>query len=299
MEKETMRTKQLILLGVMASLVAATHHNLVSARSTRTSAPGSGRLAAAAFEIANEVFLNAEDVAYEHPLKPASRQVVRIDGRLAARTDCSGFMSYVLNKAAPAPQYAAVMDLARREYQEDQERKGRTPRDDRPFYPDAKEYADFFATLSTRTPSDGWIGVQSVWDLRRGDLIAWAKESWDGKGNSGHVAMVMDPPSRQLVEAIAVERNREGVSHEVRIKCVNIRVLDSSSVSHFGDEQLPPIVAPRQQQRDGVGTGYIRLVLDSGGMPIRYWEGYYWGEGQKDIKTPGRSSNIHFGRLVD
>jgi hypothetical protein len=255
-------------------------------------------LAAAAFEIANEVFLDAEDVAYEHPLKPASRQVIRTDGRWVARTDCSGFMSYVLSKAAPA-QYGAVMDLARREYREDQERRGRTPRDDRPFYPDAKEYADFFATLSTRSPSDGWIGVESVWDLRRGDFIAWAKENWDGKGNSGHIAMVMDPPSRELIEAIAVEKNREGVTHEVRIKCVNIRVLDSSSVSHFGNEQLPPRVVPRQRQRNGVGTGFIRLVLDGGGVPIRYWEGFYWGEGQKDIKGPSRSSNIHLARLVD
>jgi len=295
-----MRKKQLILLCVMASVLAAPQYfNSASAENAHTSAPLSGRLATLAFEAAHEVFLRADDVAYEHPPRPASEQVVRTAGRWVAHTDCSGFISYVLSKVAPAPQYAAVMDLARREYREDQERKWRTPRENRPFYPDAKEYADFFASLSTRTPSDGWIGVESVWDLRRGDLIAWAKENWDGKGNSGHVAMVIDSPSRQLVEAIAVERNREGVAREVRVKCVNIRVLDSSSVSHFGNEQLPPRVVPRQQQRDGVGIGDIRLVLDSGGTPVRYWEGYYWGEGQREIKTPGRSSNIHFARLVD
>jgi hypothetical protein len=82
------------------------------------------------------------------------------------------------------------------------------------------------------------------------------------------------------------------------IRCVTIHVLDSSSVSHFGKQQLPPKAQPPQQQRDGVGIGDIRLVLDRDGTPNRYWEGSYWGEGQREIKAPSKSTDIHFARLV-
>jgi len=299
-----MKRSFLALVLMLASAAGALRHQgfdvdgAARANCDSTAAPFS-RLANEAFALANEVFEKAGDVAYEHTPRPAAEQVLNTGGEWVARTDCSGFVSYILNKAAPAPQYAAVMDYARRQYREDQERQNRTPRKDRPYYPDAKEYADFFGTLSTQTAVNGWIGVATVWDLRRGDIIAWAKENWDGKGNSGHVAIVVEPPAREFVETTALEKNKDGIVHEVKIRCIRIRVLDSSSVSHFDDEKLPPSVKPRQQQRDGVGIGYIRLVLDSVGTPIRYWEGYYWGEGQKEIKAPSKSSDIHFGRLID
>ena len=58
-------------------------------------------------------------------------QISTAGGHWTAKTDCSGFMSYVLYKVARDPQYNALMDFARRQYRDDQERKNRTPRDDR------------------------------------------------------------------------------------------------------------------------------------------------------------------------
>ncbi|HEY6332077.1 MAG TPA: hypothetical protein VI756_22300 [Blastocatellia bacterium] len=255
-------------------------------------------LAGTAFSVADGVFMKAKVVSYKHLQDEAANQVRVIDDKLTAQTDCSGFISYVLGKSAPM-HYKAVMEFARRRYVDDQKQKGLVARDGMPFYPDAKDYADFFATLDSNTPKHGWISVDSVWDLQQGDIIAWGKDNWDGKGNSGHVAMVIEPPSTQLVGAAVKEKKPDGTEAEMTVNCVNIHVLDSSADYHFPTENLPPQARPAQKHRDGLGKGYVRLVLDSNGRPVKYWEGFYSGEAQKAINAPSKSTDIHFARLMD
>lgn len=223
-------------------------------------------LARLVYEKANSIFENAQKVHYRHVSKRASDQVFMDNqGCLVVDSDCSGFISYVLHSVAPR-QYKAVwlsQSLA---------------------HPKAKAYAEFFADLSTKEVQDGWLGLYSYRQLKRGDLIAWASPQ---AGRSGHI-MLVDRPASEVKEITV-----DGDNYHY----VDVYVLDDSSVYHFGPEELPPNAG--QTHRNGLGKGYIRLVLDDDGRAIGYWEGYYWGEGGKDITHPKFSKLVSFARLVD
>jgi hypothetical protein len=182
-------------------------------------------------------------------------------------------MAYVLNGS---PQYRAVAAL----------QPGRP-------YPQAKSYARFFAGLREGNPERGWLKIVNPRDLKRGDIMAWEKQPVGyakpgrRRGNSGHVMMVIDAPGEVEIEEV------EGKP----LRFLSVRVIDSSSVVHFPPEELPPLCA--QNARDGLGIGYVRLVLDGGLKPIGYWEGTYWGEGRKAINHPSYSDTVAFARLVN
>lgn len=224
------------------------------------------------FERADWVFNNAEQVHYGHRQTSAVKQVKSFsNGRCEADTDCSGFVSYVLSEFPR--QYEAIRILQ-------PERK----------YPQAKIYMQFFNALKSDVPISGWMKVNQIADLRRGDFIAWKKpQPADGvkrKSNTGHVAIVID---------------RQGPIEETQIDGKTIRyqsinVIDSSSVKHFQPEQLPPL--SMMPHRDGVGKGVVRIILDGSNRPIGYWEGTYWYQGSKEIRKPTFTESIAFARLV-
>ena len=225
-----------------------------------------------AYEKAEWVFDHASDVHYRHFKHPASEQVHDEDGRVISNNDCSGFVSYIIHSVAPK-HYTPIRD-----------RQSERP------YPQAKVYAHFFGSLSQDSAQDGWIKVGSFRELRRGDFIAWVKggssPDHGGHGNSGHVMIVRDQPGEPYTQEIGGTKYR----------LVNVPVLDSSSMYHFQPEVLPPQAG--QQHRDGLGKGDIKLVLDEQGKAIGYWEGSFWGEGNKEVRHPTESTAIHFGRLV-
>ncbi|MBY0356974.1 MAG: hypothetical protein K2W82_03150 [Candidatus Obscuribacterales bacterium] len=230
-------------------------------------------LGAKVYAGADWVFQNAQDVRYEHLHRPAKDQVHYFaNGGCAVRSDCSGFVSYVLHEVAPKHYHAVHEEQGQR------------------CYPQAKAYARFFAGLSTEKPDKGWLKVGAVQDLKRGDLIAWEKgealSDHGGHGNSGHVMIVAEAPGPICQE------NIDGSS----IRYVSVYVIDDSSVYHFPPEELPP--GARQAHRNGLGKGCVRIILDSAGKPIGYWEGTYWGEGKKELRRPTASSMIHCARLV-
>lgn len=227
-------------------------------------------LDARAYDFADRIFRNAKEVHYQHLHEPAKEQVRERDGRLVCRNDCSGFISYVLDSVAP------------KHYRPIRERQPERA------YPQAKTFAQFFHELSADAPYEGWVGVPSYKDLRRGDIIAWEKppSGNSNKGNSGHVMMVRDHPGN--LERFVIDGRT--------LLLVSIPVLDSSSVYHFPPEELPP--SAEQSHRDGVGKGDVKLVLNERGKAVGYWEGTYWGEGQKEIRKPAFSDMIGFGRLV-
>jgi hypothetical protein len=222
--------------------------------------------AANAFSQAEWIFQNAQLTHYKHNKLSADQQWQVGNGSCGMEADCSGFVSYVLYRVAPA-QYESIRAL----------------QPDRP-YPQAKIYASFFNSLSHSAPANGWIRIAKFSDLRRGDIIAWEKNVLPGKrGNTGHVMFVVDKPEK--IETIGSN------------KFVSIQVLDSSSVVHFAPETLPPNT--HQSVRDGLGKGVVRLLLDGDSKPIGYWEGSFSGEKHKAIDQPTLSDNIGFGRLVD
>lgn len=257
--------KALVFLIALATTIGAASAQVNS--SGQTVSP-SERI----FERAEWVFNNAEQVRYKHHQVPAVRQVRSFsNGRCEADTDCSGFVSYLLSEFPR--QYAAIRTLQ-------PERN----------YPQAKIFTQFFNDLKTNTPTRGWLKVNQIAELRRGDFIAWKKpEPKDGvkrKTNSGHVAIVID---------------RQGPVEETEVngkvvRYQSINVIDSSSVKHFQPEFLPPL--SMMPHRDGVGKGVVRIILDDANRPIGYWEGTYWYEGSKEIRKPTFTESIAFARLV-
>lgn len=224
-----------------------------------------GTLGESAFQTADWIFQHATSTHYKHNKLPAAKQLSLSKDACRIDADCSGFVSFVLDRVAPR-QYEAI----------------RLQQPERP-YPQSKTFANFFASLSDRTPTSGWIRVPRVSELRRGDLIAWERVLPPGKrGNTGHVMLVAEKPG--AVQIIDGKR------------FASVLVLDCSSVKHFPPERLPPNA--HQSQRDGLGKGVVRLLLDYRDRPIGYWEGSYWGEQDRPITKPSLSSTIGFGRLV-
>jgi hypothetical protein len=265
----------LLILVIALPILGPLDTDCLAQQSVRHAArsEAQGALPEALLGEANSVFDSAQVVHYEHKHEPTRDQVRRLDdGEFSARTDCSGFVSFVLHKVAPK-HYAEIRMLQPRH-----------------SYPQAKTYARFFSELDPSAPHEGWIGVARVHDLKPGDIIAWekgtAQDQHHGRGNSGHVMIVLEPPGPGKEEVV------EGSS----IHLVGVHVIDSSSVYHFKPEEFPPLA--RQRHRDGLGKGYVRLVVNQEDRPIGYWEGTYWGEGDKNVTKPSFSRMIGFGRLV-
>lgn len=214
------------------------------------------------------IFDNTSNNHYAHTSGKADDQVDVESDSVSSCTDCSGFISYVL-KSTAKKHYEMVVDFC----------SGKRPR--------ANNYADYFAQLASQ-PAAGWQSIASINDLKPGDLIAWVSPHYEEyhQGNSGHVMMVSGSPGQSRTETIGGQS----------ITYVPVPVIDSSSVSHFPPESLPP--KSNQKSRDGVGMGQVRVVIDGQGKAVGYWEGTYWGEGQKEIHNPTMSDNVSFARIV-
>ncbi len=119
-------------------------------------APGA-KLADKLYDKANSIFENTKLVHYGHLHLPAKDQINTEEG--VATTDCSGFISYILQATAPR-HYEAIRTFSTHG-----------------VYPKAETYASFFAQLDPQISHNGWRQVQFFKDLQRGDLIAWKKAS--------------------------------------------------------------------------------------------------------------------------
>jgi hypothetical protein len=132
------------------------------------------------------------------------------------------------------------------------------------------------------------MGFEQVKDpalLSEGAIIAWAKPNYSGRGNTGHVAIVDGTPGPEHQEMI------NGQNYNV----IDVPVIDASSVSHF-NETLPPNA--HQSQRDGLGKGVVRVIVDSNETPIGYMEGTFSNEEKRAIIEPTMGAEISMARLV-
>ena len=226
------------------------------------------------YALAQTVFNQATSSHYQHRHEAAAAQVVfSPDGKTCtALTDCSGFVSYLMVEVAPL-QYKQLLPNA----------------DLNSPHPLAGKFAWFFSNLTTA--NGGWVKVPNVQSLRCGDLIAWhdnsAQTPGPGHHNTGHVMVVAAQPSEPVEEMVAGSQ----------IRYVSVEVIDCSSDRHFPKEELPPLAG--QLQRDGLGKGTVRIVLDSEGNSIGYWEGTYSSERNAPIDAPSSTDMIGFARLVD
>ena len=223
------------------------------------------KLGRQALKVAESAFDSASVVGYVHRNALASKQVVsQSDGCVEAKTDCSGFMSYVVHSVAPK-HYRAIRSL-----------------EPQKSYPQAKIWAQFFDSLDSSQARDGWLAISNWKDLKPGDLIAWQEGKISPGGNTGHVMMVQGKPSE--------------IQQQKEVRYFEVPVIDSSSVYHFPPEHLPPKAS--QAHRNGIGTGNVRIILSADNSPIGYWAGTYWGEGQKQINGPTFTKLVRFARMT-
>ena len=115
-------------------------------------------------------------------------------------TDCSGFVSYVLDGIAP-------------------EHYGAIPRETGHAYPRAFEFFDYFASRAVHA-SRTWRRVERLSESCEGDLVAWREVRVREDHDSGHVFVVAEAPA--LVSA----------------RVWAVRVYDSSDVPHFDDSRV-------------------------------------------------------------
>lgn len=222
------------------------------------------------YDNAELLFNQATIVHYRH-VKKYPKYLIKYDDNHGCEiiTDCSGFVSYLLYSLFPE------------HYKEINKVQHSGP------YPLSKNYADFFSGLDAENPSDGWIRIKNYRELKKGDIIAWRKPGRIKPGDgTGHVMIVIETPSAISSETVKGET----------IRYLSIFVIDSSSIYHFKPEFYPP--KTDQTHRDGLGKGYIKLILDEADNVIGYWEGTYSGEKQKKIKSPTFCKSIYFGRIV-
>lgn len=112
--------------------------------------------------------------------------------------DCSGFVSYVLERVAPA-----LLAMIPKEV-------------DQPW-PRAFEFYEYFSALK-RQQSDGWDPIPRLPDVRRGDIIAWRHPgAIKPQEDTGHVLIVNQTPSAHADDIYSVS------------------VYDSSDIPHNGD----------------------------------------------------------------
>jgi len=257
-------------LFILLIIAAAFRQCAISAQAPASSESEAADIGAALYEKATLIFENATRVAYENIDCDAERLITAGQGGgFVVRTDCSGFISYLLCTVCP-DQYEAVKK-----------------RESKCRYPLSRTYQQFFSTLSTEKPSEGWLKIEKAGDLRKGDIIAWKKPGGtDHKSGTGHVMMVEDAPAEPVRE----------MHGGALIRYVSIPVIDSSSVWHFKPELFPPKAG--QTSRNGLGKGYIRIILDDGDAPVGYWEGTYSLKHKKEIKGPTYTRAISFARAV-
>jgi hypothetical protein len=115
--------------------------------------------------------------------------------------DCSGFVAWVLRRAASGAHHSVVSRSKNR----------------RPL---ARDY--YWEIARTRPRSGrGWARVERVLDARPGDVVAWLKPPQVRSANTGHVAFVVEAPvPSQLVDGGYL-----------------LRVADASRYYHDDDER--------------------------------------------------------------
>jgi hypothetical protein len=111
--------------------------------------------------------------------------------------DCNGFVSFVMERAAPA-HYAMI------------------PKEATQFRPRAFEYYEFCSSLMP-TSAGGWHRIDFLQDGRRGDLIAWRFPEIEKGHDTGHVLVLADTPT------------------EYDPGKYKVRVYDSAAEPHFQD----------------------------------------------------------------
>ena len=112
--------------------------------------------------------------------------------------DCSGFVSYILQKKAPLALSVLPIDKHYTRVR-------------------AQNFYDYFKRLQKESTFTYWIPIQSMRELQAGDILAWKYDPSLQKKDTGHVVIASEKP-------VLEEPN-----------LYRIRVIDSSNGKHAND----------------------------------------------------------------
>jgi autotransporter-associated beta strand protein len=200
---------------------------------------------------------------------------------LLASTDCSGWLSFVLNTISPL--HHAVLHAQRRRdehnrvYSEDFAlRESRRP------WPRAFVVTQYLR--SDEAPATGFQVVTSFEDLRSGDIGAYAMgryakpsdESRPKPRDTGHAFIVTGSPT--VVDPTTRGYDGRGTLTEDAAKVIAVPVVDSSATVHFdpdsrknadGRYELPDVRPHSRAKPGGIGTGTIWFALSDKGRVLQ------------------------------
>jgi hypothetical protein len=168
---------------------------------------------------AHQILATVKTSTYQHPT-----DIDAAAGRY--NCDCSGLIDYLLLQDLPS-HYRSI-----------------------PFpktvkRPRAVEFYEVFNSApTTPTPGKLWQHIETITDVRIGDLLAWRKDPLPEKGNTGHIVLF------------------DSVPKPIGENLYEVTVIDSTSLPHHDDT--------RPKSTTGVGRGTIYIKTDSQGHPIGY-----------------------------
>ena len=192
------------------------------------------------------------------------------DGHSAlASTDCSGWLSFVLNTVSPL--HEAVLQSQRRWDEHNRGYSGGFAlRESRRPWSRAFVVAQYLR--SDHAKVTGFEPVTNFEDLQPGDIGAYAMgryakpsdESRPTPRDTGHVFVVVGPPT--VLDPTSRGYDGRGTLQEEAAKVIAVPVVDSSSIIHFdpdsrkneeGRYSLPKVRPESRAKAGGVGTGTI------------------------------------------
>jgi autotransporter-associated beta strand protein len=200
---------------------------------------------------------------------------------LLASTDCSGWLSFVLNTISPLHHAVLQAQRERDEYNRVYSEDFALQESRRPW-PRAFVVAQYLRSGDAR--ATGFEVVTNFEDLRSGDIGAYAmgryaKPSDDSRPkprDTGHVFIVAGSPT--VVDPATKGYDGRGTLEKDAAKVIAVPVVDSSATLHFdpdsrknadGRYDLPEVRPHSRAKPGGVGTGTIWFALSEQGRVLQ------------------------------
>jgi hypothetical protein len=194
--------------------------------------------------------------------------VKMVDGQYRTQTDCSGFVSYILQKSAPKA--LQTIEAYKQSFAQFHGEENRWPR--------AYVYRSFFRSL-VANPQPNWENIPDLRQVQLGDIIAWCMEQFcaetslteENSRNTGHVAIIAHTPT--LVTSLKRITLPPGTK-----QVLSIPVYDCSRLKHYNytlpdgriykDSRHKPNA--NSSGLDGVGKGAIYFAIDGNVKPLGF-----------------------------
>ena len=198
-----------------------------------------------------------------------------------ASTDCSGWMSFVVNTVSPL--HEAVLQSQRRlpEYNQVYPDGFELKEGQRPW-PRAFVLTNYFRSGHSKVT--GFERIERYEDLRLGDVAAYSmgrytdpsKTSLLKPKDTGHTFIIAGAPT--VVDSNTPGYDGEGTLSGRAEKVIAVPIVDSSSTPHFdpdsrqnakGEFSLPPRTPYPKAKAGGIGAGTAWFALDRKGRALQ------------------------------